>query len=190
MLELLASDYRSLVQDLFAITICVAALIWGGWPERAVALTWLIVFEFGRFLYRDLLGFSTVQLLGVDSFLISSDLIAGVAWIVIALYANRNYTLWIAGLQILAICAHLARFMSDQVAPLTYLVMIVAPGWLQLSLLATGLVRHINRKRIYGPYRDWRTSFSGVQSQYAVREPQALNAWIKAPGQTWRDDLK
>ena len=190
MLELLASDYRSLVQDLLAITVCVAALIWGGWPERAVAVTWLVVFEFGRFLYRDVLGFSTVQLLGVDSFLIVSDLIAGLVWITIALYANRNYTLWIAGLQILAICAHLARFMSEQIAPLTYLVMIVAPGWLQLSLLAVGLVRHIQRKSIYGPYRDWRTSYSPAQYQYAAHKSAARATWMPEPDHTWRDDLK
>ena len=190
MLELLASDYRSLAQDLLAITICVAAMIWGGWPERAVAVTWMVVFEFGRFLYRDVLGVSTVQLLGVDSFLISADLIAGIAWITIALYANRNYTLWIAGLQILAIFAHLARFMSDQVAPLTYLVMIVAPGWLQLSVLGVGLVRHIKRKRIYGPYRDWRSSYPAARAQYAANSPDAPAAWMHGPGQTWRDNLK
>ena len=190
MLELLASDYRSLLQDLLAIAICVAAMIWGGGPERAVAVTWLVIFEFGRFLYRDVLGFSTVQLLGVDAFLIFSDLSAGIAWITIALYANRNYTLWIAGLQILAICAHLARFVSDQIAPLTYLVMIVAPGWLQLSLLAVGLVRHMQRKSVYGSYRDWRNSYSSVHFNYALNKSAGRSAWVSELDHTWRDDLK
>ena len=45
MLELLASDYRSLVQDVLSVSLIMLAFIWGSGPERAVAATWLIAFE-------------------------------------------------------------------------------------------------------------------------------------------------
>ena len=156
MLELLASDYRSLFQDLFAITICVAAIIWGGWPERAVALTWLVVFEFGRFLYRDLLGFSTVQLLGVDSFLISSDLITGIVWIVIALYANRGWPLLVGAGQMIVMVGHVTKLWDLTMARRAYWVLTQMPFLLQLMVLLIGTLAHMNRERRIGPYQCWR----------------------------------
>ncbi|MEL6878681.1 MAG: hypothetical protein AAGL68_11380, partial [Pseudomonadota bacterium] len=135
----------------------LAALIWGSGPERAVAATWLIVFEFFGRLYR--LGFETgYKLSDVDFFLATSDGLAGVVWIAVALSANRNYTLWIAGLQVLAMTAHLARGMAEAISPIAYGTMVVAPGWFQLLFLGIGLSRHVMRKRKYGSYRDWRIS--------------------------------
>lgn len=155
MLELLASEYRILAQDILALTLCLLALIWGGGPERAVAATWLIVFELANWIHEWVLGLG-IRLTDVDVFLAAMDAIAGVLWITIALYANRNYTLWIAGMQLLAMTAHLARGLVEAVSPIAYLVMVVAPGWFQLVLLGVGLTRHVLRKRKYGPYRDWR----------------------------------
>ena len=154
MLELLASDYRLIAQDVLAFSLIVGAFLWGGGPERAVAATWLIVFEIMGRLRRALV--EDLQLADVDYFLASSDLVVGVCWITIALYANRNYTLWIAGLQILAMTAHFARGLAESISPIGYLTMVVAPGWFQLFFLGGGLAFHIRRVRRYGSYRDWR----------------------------------
>ena len=80
----------------------------------------------------------------------------GLLWIVIAVHANRNYPLFMAALQLLVVSAHVARGLIEAIAPIAYAVMVIAPGWLQLLLLATGLARHLRRKRRYGAYRDWR----------------------------------
>lgn len=154
MLELLASEYRLVAQNLLAFSLIVIAFIWGGGPERAVAATWLIVFEIigriRRLLVEDL------QLADVDFYLATADLVAGACWITIALYANRNYTLWIAGLQILAMLAHFARGIAESISPIGYLTMVVAPGWFQLFFLGGGLIFHLRRVRRFGSYRDWR----------------------------------
>jgi hypothetical protein len=155
MLELLASDFRPLVQDYLSWFLIVAAFIWGSGPERAVAATWLFAFKFLGFLDEALTGSGSL-LTAIDPFLASKDVIAGVFWISIALYANRNYTLWIAGFQIIAMAAHLVRGLVESISPIAYAVMVIAPGWFQLLLLGIGLTRHILRKRKYGPYRDWR----------------------------------
>ena len=178
-----------MAQDIFAWTICIAALVWGAGPERAVALVWLIFFELvpGGYLLATNDGF---DLEGISPLLAFVDLAAVVCWVAIALYANRNYTLWIAAMQVLAMTAHLARGLVEAISPVAYVTMVMVPGWLQLLLLAVGLARHILRKRKYGPYRDWRRSKPrGSIAAKAQELPNELGLQ-KAPHPTWRDDLK
>lgn len=191
MLDLILSGDRALIQDVLVVLVCGTALIWGSGPERAVALTWLIVFEGSSWLYDTVSGDGT-QVVEVDLIAAGADVTAGILFVCIALYANRNYTLVVAGMQVLAMSAHLARGLSEVISPIAYLTMIYAPGWLQLIFLGIGLVRHIRRKRKYGPYRDWRL----------VRNPPAFLAWFGGSrtiaGRTgsgdgassWRDELK
>ena len=156
MLELFASEYRPLVQDALAYSICLAAFVWGAGPERAIAAVWFVFFEVTGLLYDGLVE-PAYQLETIDLFLATTDVCVGVLWIVIAVHANRNYPLFMAALQLLVVSAHVARGLIEAIAPIAYAVMVIAPGWLQLLLLATGLVRHLRRKRRYGNYRDWRT---------------------------------
>ncbi len=189
MLELLASDYRSDIQDVLAFVLILVAFIWGGWPERAVAATWLICFEVAvrvkSYFWED-----SRQLLEVDVFLASTDIVAGVFWIGIALYANRNYTLWIAAMQILAMSAHVARGLAESISPIGYTVMVVAPGWFQLIFLGIGLTRHILRKRKYGPYRDWRTVKNRPVPKSPSDGPKLFASAFNNVRNTWRDELK
>ena len=157
MLELLASDARSLVQDALTYSILVAALIWGAGPERAVIATWVVFFELAK-MPHDLIWARSVQLQSVDGLWAATDLGASVSWVMIALYANRNYTLFIAGLQLLAVAAHVTRGWLEIISPFAYVTMFTAPGWLQLFLMAAGLFRHAQRERRYGPYREWRVA--------------------------------
>lgn len=161
MLELFVSEYRLIAQDVLAFSLIAIAFVWGGGPERAVAAVWLFVFELGGALKDWLVG-PQLHLTAVDPYLAAEDMIAGVIWITIALYANRNYTLWVAAMQVLAMTAHVARGLVETLSPLTYIVMTVAPGWFQLFFLAIGIARHVSRKRKYGPYRDWRLPAAGV----------------------------
>lgn len=155
MFDLLASNLRFLIQDGLAYSVCIAALIWGAGPERAIALTWLIIFELFDALYRFVWG-ANYQLSDVDMFLAGLDVVAAIAWIAIALNANRNYPLLIAALQVLALTAHLARGLIESIAPAAYVLMVTAPSWLQLLVLAAGVARHMRRKQTHGDYRDWR----------------------------------
>lgn len=155
MLELIASDYRLVVQDILALSICLAAFVWGAGPERAIAAVWLICFEASTRVYG-LLTDRGYQLESTDIVLASTDLIAGILWTIIALNANRNYPLFIAALQLLVLAAHLTRGVIEAISPVSYAIMIILPGWLQLVILGAGLARHILRKRSYGAYREWR----------------------------------
>lgn len=188
-LQLFGSEYRTIFQDAFAFAVIIMAFIWGGGPERAVAVTWVVVIEIGgrvhSAFFRD-----SIQLTDVDVFLASSDFILGASFITIALYANRNYTLWIAGMQVLAMSAHVARALSESILPIGYAVMVVAPGWFQLFLLAIGITRHALRKRKFGDYRDWRITKTVSNFQSPASKPNPLGAAIGAAGPSWRDRLK
>jgi hypothetical protein len=176
MLELFAFEHRGLVQDYLAFAVCAAALLWGAAPERAVAATWLIVFELAGRIYRALFA-DGFMLLDIDPFLAGADVVAGAAWIVIALYANRNYPLWIAGLQLLTITAHLARAIADVISPVAYATLVIAPGWLQLLILAAGVARHAYRRQQYGNYRSWRTAPDGADLPLVAGLDEFFGNW-------------
>ncbi len=188
-IDLITWDSRVAVQQYLSWVLIIAALIWGSGPERAVAATWLICFKFTDFL-RDNLFEDARQLVDVDVYWAISDLTAGVAWTLIALFANRNYTLGIAGLQVLAMTAHLARGVAEAISPIGYVFMVAAPGWFQLILLAIGLARHRLRVREHGEYRDWRIRKPTINIGGDGPPLRSENVWQQSQQPTWRDDLK
>ena len=179
MLDLLFSDYRPYTQDILAWVLCCTALVWGGGPERVVAVTWLLLFEIGTLLHKAIFG-EPRQLESVDWYFAGIDAFAAGIWIFVALYANRNYTMWIAAMQLLAVTAHLSRGLVEAISPVTYATMVIAQGWLQLLFLGTGLARHLMRTRKFGDYRDWRTTSPATALAAASSEIEP----------SWRDDLK
>jgi len=189
MIDIALFEYRILAQDLLMIAVCIAAFIWGGGPERLVAATWLVVFEGVNFAKNWFIG-ESVRLSGVDWFFASTDVLAGAIFVGIALYANRNYTLWIAAMQVLAIMAHLARGIADLIAPIAYAIMFIIPGWLQLFLLGAGVVRHILRQRKHGPYRDWRVARPNMAIAEGFGPLAGGGNWPEVKQPSWRDDLK
>ena len=155
MLEWLASESRPYVQDIVFFSLFALACIFGAGPERAFAAVWMILFEGIQRIYKGVWeeGF---QLEKVDFFYGSMDTLACLAFVAIALNANRNYPLVIAALQVLVVAAHLARGLIEAILPIAYATMVIAPGWLQLAVFGVGLVRHFQRQQRYGPYREWR----------------------------------
>ena len=152
-----SNAYRVPAQHLVSVLLAGAIWRWGGAPER-----WLI----GTFLATMVLpiyvlwGFkpspeSHGMVGGIYTML---DLIAAVLFVAVALNANRNYPLWIAGFQLVALGAHMVRVMVESAAPLAYAILIIGPSYCQLLVLAAGFVRHVLRERRFGPYREWRQS--------------------------------
>lgn len=148
-------EARTEIQTIAAWLLCLAALRWGGGPERAIAIVWLALFEVLDTAYHALAD-PTFQVDRLDPFHAVLDLTVAVAFIVIALRANRFYPLWLAGFQIVAFSAHLARGIADAVTPIAYAFLVIAPSYFQLALLLGGLLAHRRRLTRYGPYRDWR----------------------------------
>lgn len=152
----LFNTYRVPALHLTSLLLAAAIWRWGGAPER-----WLI----GVYLATMVLPSYPAQWLGLRAMevgpaaIVSAliDLVAAAAFIGIALQANRNYPLWIAGFQLVALGAHLAHGLIQGVSPLAIALLVVGPSYCQLLLLAAGFIRHTRRERRFGPYRDWRT---------------------------------
>ena len=151
----LALEYRDEAQSLAAWLICIAAFVWGGGPERGIAAIWIIVFK-GLDIALSLPWQGYLQGIDVRALYVASDLFALAAFAMIAVHANRFYTLWIASFQVLAMLAHVAKELSDHISTISYAVLAFMPGYFQLGLLAGGLMLHVRRRRRNGPYRDWR----------------------------------
>lgn len=147
--------YRTDVQHIASVLLALAIWRWGAAPER-----WLI----GIFVATMVAPLYLFKLFGLGSpvfgpyalLWIGFDMFATVAFIVVGVNANRNYPLWIAGFQLVAISAHAVKGLVDSVSPLAYLILASGPSYCQLALILAGFVRHRIRLRQFGPYREWR----------------------------------
>ncbi len=149
-------EYRVPAQFAAMILITLLALRKGGGPEKASGAVILIMFVVGYFYH--LLFDEGIVLGSVDLFHAVLDGLVAIALVIIALYANRIYPLCLAGLQLIALSAHLVREMIDAMSPVAYAILFILPSYFQLMALAMGLWAHRQRLRRYGPYKDWRTS--------------------------------
>lgn len=147
--------YRADLQYIAGLLIGFAMLRWGGGPERAVALAFAGLLLAPAIMFR-LLASGTMIFGDFAPVYVALDVVALAAFVLIALNANRNYPLWVAGFQIIAVGAHLVKSVVDAVSPFAYVLLAVGPSYCQLALMITGLLRHRARYRRFGTYRDWR----------------------------------
>lgn len=138
------------------VFLLVAAFKVGDEPERivAAALMGMLIFSGINLILFDHSPLSTNIDLG---FFIIDGLTAAVL-IAVALKANRIYTLWMAGFQIIALLAHFARGLTEAISPIAYVILVVGPSYFQIIILTFGIWLHHRRVRRHGTYRPWRTS--------------------------------
>ena len=149
------NTYRVPAQHLVSFLLAGAIWRWGGGPERWLIGVFIATMVLPIYMFwmiepgRELGG-----LRGAAYLLL--DVVAAGLFVAIALNANRNYPLWIAGFQLVAVGAHLVRLLELEVTPLALVVLITGPSYCQLLLLIAGFVRHVMRQRRFGAYCDWR----------------------------------
>lgn len=151
----LFNTYRADAQHIASVLLALAIWRWGAGPERrliAVFIATMVVPV--HFLQAIKSGHPAFS--GFAGLYAGIDLVAGFAFVWIALQANRNYPLWIAAFQLVAIASHMVKAMVDAMSPMAYAIMVVGPSYCQLLLIFAGFVRHIQRTRRFGRYRDWR----------------------------------
>lgn len=154
MLELF-NTYRADVQHIASVVLALAIWRWGGGPERWLIGLFVATMVVPAYLFDLLDGGAPTE--GPYAWLyFSFDLIAAAGFTAVALNANRNYPLWVAGFQLVAIGAHAVKQMGLDVSLFALVILIVGPAYCQLLLILGGFLRHLRRKRRFGTYRDWR----------------------------------
>lgn len=148
--------YRASAQHLASLLLAAAIWRWGGSPERWLIGTFLATMVVPVYISRWLNVGTGLETGPYAHYVMLLDLIAGVLFVGIALRANRNYPLWIAGFQLVAVGTHLVRGMVDGIVPLAVAILVIGPAYCQLVILAGGFARHVLRLRRFGRYRDWR----------------------------------
>lgn len=154
MLELF-NAYRGDVQHIASVFLALAIWRYGGAPERWLIAIFVVtmVVPIRGFEWLD---FGQIAFGSYAWVYVALDIIAGIGFVAVALNANRNYPLWVAGFQLVAISAHAVKALVDTVSPLAYLILASGPSYCQLALIFGGFVRHRMRLRVFGPYRAWR----------------------------------
>lgn len=155
------NSYRVFAQHAVSILLAAAIWRWGGGPER-----WLIGIFISTMvlpIYIVLgLGFETWEFGPFASAVVVLDVAAAALFTAVALHANRNYPLWIAGVQLVAVGAHLVRSLVDSISPLAFAILVIGPSYCQVLLLLIGFSRHVLRERRFGAYREWRATPPGL----------------------------
>ncbi|MDP5102424.1 MAG: hypothetical protein NWP98_00690 [Erythrobacter sp.] len=156
----LYNTYRGDVQHITSVLLALAIWRWGAAPERWLIALFIatMVVPVKAFEWFDLgnAGFGPMSWIYV-----AIDVLAGVGFVAVALRANRNYPLWIAGFQLVAIGAHGVK-MIETVSPIAYVILSSGPSYCQLVLIIIGFGRHIMRERQFGAYREWRAPLPGI----------------------------
>lgn len=159
--------YRGDLQYIASILLALAMWRWGAGPERGMAIMFTGVMVAPSALFR--LFADRSMLFGDFAVLyIAVDVLALAGFMAIALNANRNYPLWVAGFQLVAVGSHIVQGVVDAASPIAYVILAVGPSYCQLVILLAGLVRHRRRLKRYGPYRDWRDGHSLPQLAAAL----------------------
>jgi hypothetical protein len=138
------------------LALAGAAWRWGAGPERACVAA-NIYMRIADLIYHWLFG-THVYFANVEIGHAFIDLTTALAFLLIALRANRVYPLWLSALQFVSFISHIAVSLSHAIAGLAYWILIVSPSYLQLIVLALSIFLHHRRVKQHGTYRSWRTS--------------------------------
>ncbi|MBW8910321.1 MAG: hypothetical protein JF564_00090 [Sphingomonas sp.] len=131
---------------------CGYALKLGGPPERIVGGSLLIA------ALATALSFSPIasRFLNVEIGVLLTDLVLLVTLVVVAIHADRGWTLVLAGLQLDTVGAHFVKAINPQLLTVTYALMIAGWSYPMVILLAIGTHRHRRRLRARGYDPSWR----------------------------------
>jgi hypothetical protein len=130
-----------------ALTVVAVAYCWrrGGQPERAAAAVIPAMYLLDL-LYHVIWGqVTTYDRVNVGHLVL--DTAALFVFVLIAVRANRWWTIWLASAQIVAVVSHFLRGITSAMHPWVYAAMTRGPSWLEIMLLFVGTALYQYRRR-------------------------------------------
>jgi hypothetical protein len=135
---------------------CVYAWWRGGTPERIGAT----IFAVGTLVTHLVVGAPSFRFRTVEHGVLLVDIAAFVAFLMLALCANRFWPLWVTGLLGVGIVGHLAKLSSPGVVPWAYAVVLSIWSYPILAILALGTWQHRKRMKRFGADKSWSSFLS------------------------------
>lgn len=133
---------------------CGYALVRGGAPERIGAAIYAIGTAFTVLAYREAaIRFASIE---VGPFVI--DVVALIAFLVLALRARRLWPLWMTAFQAVATTGHFAKLADPEMIRWAYAVLLGIWAYPMLLILAIGTFNHQRRLKRNGSDPSWSRS--------------------------------
>jgi hypothetical protein len=132
------------------------ALRRGGGPEKAASTIIVVGSLLSGFAVSDMAHrFSSLEV-GV----LAADIGTLIGLLLVALFAERYWPLWVAALQTIGTAAHAVRLADPTVLRWAYAFALAFWSYPMLLLIIAGTWRHQKRLRLHGVDKSW-SSFSG-----------------------------
>jgi|TARA_R110002049_G_scaffold17309_1_gene67589 hypothetical protein len=130
----------------------------GGQPERKAVMIFIIGFVMSVIMASPSDNRFTHPEIGI----LIVDLAMLAAFLMLALNAERYWTIWICSMQIIQVLSHIPKMLIPELLPQAYFVIGAIWAYPMLIVLTIGTYRHQQRLRLYGADRSW-SDFSALQ---------------------------
>ena len=125
----------------------------GDEPERLVAIVLFCAFVLDL-VNHALFGDPAWYSINPGHIVLDTWAFASLLWV--AVHANRGWTLWVSGAQVLVLLGHIGKTLDVTMARRAYWAMTQMPLVFQIVFLAIGTLAHIYRRQRIGHYHSWR----------------------------------
>jgi hypothetical protein len=146
---------KFVVFNFLMLGCCGYAFLRGGAPERIGAG----IYGLGTALTVVAGWESSHRFASLEVGILIVDFAAFVAFVVLALRADRFWPLWVAALQLLASAGHVAKLVDPDMNRWAYAFLLAAGSYPTLLLIALGTWRHQQRLKKFGADRSWSSSW-------------------------------
>jgi hypothetical protein len=157
----------------FFLLVCCGYAFWrGGSPERAVSAVFLVGVTLTHMAASQAAGRFT----SVEAGIFLVDVAALIAFIAVALKAERFWPLWVAAMQAVGTAGHLVKLVDPEIIRWAYAFALAIWSYPMLCLLALGTWRHQQRLARLGSDRAWsraRANSTSRQDGQTITAPPA-----------------
>jgi hypothetical protein len=132
----------------------IYAFVAGGWPERIGAAAYAASVAATHLLLMTHTG----RWHSVEVGVFTVDVLVFLAFIILALRADRYWPIWVSALLGLGLLGHLARWAGPEVIPWAYAVILTVWSYPILVIIVIGTFSHRRRLARFGADRSWTSS--------------------------------
>lgn len=144
---------ENLIYDILMLSCWAYALLRGGAPERIGATVLVAGSYLSLYAFSGLPGGFTSLEAGV----FRVDIAVFIAFLILALFAERFWPMWVASLQAMGTAGHLVKVVDPTIVPWAYAIVLLIWSYPIILLMVLGTWRHQKRLARFGADKSWST---------------------------------